>query len=67
MGGKKKAEQKGSDGEERGMGMGPAVFQTGVLPYLTSALDDAAAVGDVCGKFKTYKTYKQTNFFPRRS
>lgn len=42
----------------------------GVFPYLTSALDeenDAAAVGDVCGKFKTYKTYKQTNFFPRRS
>lgn len=24
-------------------------------------------LGDACGKFKTYKTYKQTNFFPRRS
>lgn len=45
------------------------VFQTASLPsYLTSTLgeeDDAAAgLGRrrACGKFKTYKTYKQTSF-----
>lgn len=43
----------------------PSRLSDGVFPYLTSALneeDDAAAVGDACGKFKTYKTYKQTSF-----
>ncbi|CAL1687053.1 unnamed protein product [Lasius platythorax] len=68
-------EKKKRSGAEEiwgGKGMdGPCSrLSDGVFPYLTSALDeenDAAAVGDVCGKFKTYKTYKQTNFFPRRS
>lgn len=63
------AEKKsGAEGIWGGKGWDePSRLSDGVFPYLTSALDDAAAVGDVCGKFKTYKTYKQTNFFPRRS
>lgn len=48
--------------------MGLPRLSDGVFPYLTSALDEENdEVGDACGKFKTYKTYKQTNFFPRRS